>query len=140
MQKLIQWWDKYVLKFGVLFLLIFIPLFPKIPLLPQLFDIRQTWQYIRLDDIVVALLAGIFVIETIKRRTTIKSPLSIPIVVYWIIGALSVVHALLFMVGTVPHLFSHLVIFHYLRRIEYLILFFISFSSIKSKKDAELLC
>ncbi|KKR50507.1 hypothetical protein A3A55_00015 [Candidatus Roizmanbacteria bacterium RIFCSPLOWO2_01_FULL_40_14] len=137
MQKLIQWWDKYVLKFGVLFLLIFIPLFPKIPLLPQLFDIRQTWQYIRLDDIVVALLAGIFVIETIKRRTTIKSPLSIPIVVYWIIGALSVVHALLFMVGTVPHLFSHLVIFHYLRRIEYLILFFISFSSIKSKKDVQ---
>ncbi|MCR4264361.1 MAG: hypothetical protein NUV98_06620, partial [Candidatus Roizmanbacteria bacterium] len=79
MQKLIQWWDKYVLKFGVLFLLIFIPLSPKIPLLPELFDLKHTWQYIRLDDVVVAVLSLIFIIETIKHKTSLKSPLTLPI-------------------------------------------------------------
>ncbi|MBI4137285.1 O-antigen ligase family protein [Candidatus Roizmanbacteria bacterium] len=137
MQKLIHWWDRYVLKFGILFLLIFIPLFPKIPLLPELFDLKHTWQYIRLDDVAVALLSGVFIIETIRRRTNVKSPLTIPIFLYWVVGAVSAIHSLMYLVGTVPNLFSHLVVFYYLRRIEYMIVFFIAFTSIRTKKDVQ---
>ena len=39
MQKLLNWLDKYVLEVGVGLLLVFIPLYPKLPLL----DVLQTW-------------------------------------------------------------------------------------------------
>lgn len=135
MQKLIHWWDKYVLKFGILFLLIFIPLSPKIPFLPEVFDIIHSWQYIRLDDIAVLLISIAFLVETIRRRISLTSPLSMPIALYWTLGAVSAIHSLLFIVGTVPNMFSHLVVLYYLRRIEYMILFFIAFNGMKTKKD-----
>ena len=131
MQKLINWWDKYILKIGIIFLLFFIPLYPKLPLL----DIVQTWVYVRAEDFLVAFLVFIFAIELIRKKVSLQSPLTLPIFIYWFIGLVSVVHALLFIMPSVSNIFPHIVVLHYLRRIEYMILFFIAFSSIKSKRD-----
>ena len=131
MQKLINWWDKYILKIGIIFLLFFIPLYPKLPLL----DIIQTWVYVRAEDFLVAFLVFIFAIELIRKKVSLQSPLTLPIFIYWFIGLVSVVHALLFIMPSVSNIFPHIVVLHYLRRIEYMILFFIAFSSIKSKRD-----
>jgi len=76
MQKLINWWDKYILKIGIIFLLFFIPLYPKLPLL----DIVQTWVYVRAEDFLVAFLVFIFAIELIRKKVSLQSPLTLPII------------------------------------------------------------
>lgn len=130
-EKFITWWDKYILKIGVAFLLLFVPLYPKLPLI----DILHTWVYIRLEDFLIAFLVFIFVIELLRKKTNIQSPLSLPILFYWLIGGVSLAHSIFILSPQTPHFFSHLALLHYLRRIEYMILFFIALSAVRSVKD-----
>ena len=109
----------------------FIPLYPKFPLL----DIKQTWVNIRFEDVLVAFLFIIFTIQTVRKKTNLKSPLSVPIVLYWIIGAIVSLHTILFFTSVLPNLKWHLVLLFYIRRIEYMILFFAALTSIKNNKD-----
>ena len=125
--------DANFMRFGSLFLLVFIPLYPKFPLI----DIWQTWVFIRVEDLLVTFLGLFFVIETMRRTTNIRSPLTVPIIVYWTIGGVSVVHSLIRFVPLYQDLFGHLVVLHYMRRIEYMLLFFIVFTSIRSVREAK---
>ena len=134
MKKWLNWLDKNILRVVVVFLIVFIPLYPKFPLL----DLKNTWVYIRWDDIAIALSSLIFGIQVLRRKVTLKTPLTKPIALYWIVGLFTTIYALLFVVGSTPHIFSSLVILHYLRRIEYMMVFFIAFNSIKSKSDVKL--
>lgn len=113
-----------------LFLLAFIPLYPKIPLL----DITQTWVSIRFEDILVGVAALILLVTLIRDRKLPKSPLTRPIIVYWIVGFISMGNALLFIF---PHLsgvlFPHLAVLHFIRRIEYMSLFFVAYEAFRRK-------
>ena len=113
-----------------LFLLAFIPLYPKIPLL----DITQTWVSIRFEDILVGVAALALLATLIRDRKLPKSPLTRPIVVYWIVGLISLGNALLFIF---PHLsgvlFPHLAVLHFIRRLEYMSLFFVAYEAFKSR-------
>lgn len=131
MWKLLRWLDKNILKIGISFLLFFIPLYPKLPLI----DIRHTWVYIRLEDIFIALLVLIFVIQSVKKKAIRKTPLSLPIFLYWLIGGLSLIFAVFILRPHLPNFFPWVAFLHFLRRIEYMILFFIVFSTVKSVKD-----
>ncbi len=137
MQKLIKWWNDHFLQVGTLFLLFFIPLFPKIPLLPEVLDIKNTWVYIRLEDVLVALLSAVFLIRTFRNKTVLSSPLSIPIVLYWIAGAITTVYALIVFVPQLDNFFPTLTILFYLRRIEYMILFFIALNGVRTMRFAK---
>lgn len=117
-----------LLKFATLFLFVFIPLYPKLPL----FDIAYTWVYIRLEDIVVAAVVGVFIAS---RRFPRDNPLTKSILLYWAVGFVSTLISITILGRTIWHYFPHLTVLHYLRRIEYMIVFFIAASTVRSTRD-----
>jgi hypothetical protein len=128
MQRLWRWLDKHLLEIGVIALFIFIPLYPKFPLI----DVPHTWVYIRLEDFLIAAVVGLWFIQLLRRKVSLKSPLTRSILFYWTIGAISTVLAIYLYRGKLLAFFPHLVILHYLRRIEYMVLFFVTAASISN--------
>ncbi|MBI5045179.1 MAG: hypothetical protein HZC02_04585 [Candidatus Levybacteria bacterium] len=112
-----------------LFFLVFIPLYPKLPL----FDIKHTWVYIRIEDLLVAIAWGVYFVSYFRKKVTLKTPLSLPIIVFWIIGALATLNGILFIFPKLTGVFSSIAILSFFRRVEYLSLFFLAFSAIKNK-------
>lgn len=131
MKKIIAFWDQHILKIGMLFLLFFIPLYPKLPL----FDIKHTWVYIRLEDFFVLIVTLIFFLQLIRRKINLKNPLTLPIAIYWIVGFVSLANAIIFLSSSLINFFPAVAFLNALRRVEYMILLFITASSIKTKKD-----
>ena len=127
MQKLLSWLDKYLLEIGIATLLIFIPLYPKLPLI----DVPNTWVYIRFEDAIVAGVVGIWLIQLLRRKISIKVPLAFPIFFYWLVGGISLLFSLIFLRAHLANFFPHVAVLHYLRRIEYMVVFFIAASTIK---------
>ena len=131
MRKLIGWCKQYGLFVITLFLLAFIPLYPKLPLI----NVRNTWVYVRAEDFFVLLAMGIWAVAVIRKKVTLQTPLTIPIFVYWLIGGLATIHGVILIFPTVANVFSNVAFFSYLRRIEYMSLFFLAYSSIKEKRS-----
>ena len=113
----------------MLFFLAFIPLYPKLPIL----DLKHTWVYIRIEDFLIAFTWIIFLIQLIRKKATLRTPLTAPIIVFWLIGALATLHGVLFLFPHLEGLFPQIAVLHYLRRIEYLSLFFLAFSAMRNK-------
>lgn len=128
--RLLRWIKANPLLLITLFLFAFIPLYPKLPLL----DIKNTWVYIRVEDFLVAFAWLVFFIAFIRKKATLKTPLSIPILIFWIIGAIATVYGVLFIFPKLANVYPNLAFLNYLRRIEYLSVFFLAYSSIKKKE------
>ncbi|MBU0618847.1 O-antigen ligase family protein [Patescibacteria group bacterium] len=131
MKKLGVWLNKYFLSVWAVFLLFFIPLYPKLPLLDILpgYIVR-----IRLEDFFIAFAWLLLAYQLIKQRIQLKkAPLFKPIAIYLIIGFLSCLSAL-FITKTVPLELIHAgkLWLHYFRRIEYFSLFFIFYFGFKA--------
>lgn len=136
MKKLLAFVDTYLLKFGVLLTLLFVAWYPKLPSI----HIVRTWVYIRLEDFVIAAVVLFWIIQLLRRKVKLPFPVGIPIGAYWLVGFCSLLFSLII---TGPHLagfFPHLAILEYGRRIEYMILFFVAFSTIRSVKDLRDYC
>ncbi len=131
MKKLLYFYDAYALKFCIAFLIILTALYPKLPSV----HIIRTWVYIRLEDFFILGTALLFFIQFLRRKVHIPLGIGLPIILFWLIGAMSVVNSLIYIMPELPGYFPHIVVLNYLRRIEYMILFFIAFSSVKSIKD-----
>lgn len=129
--KILRFLGKNLPFILVLFVLIFIPLYPKIPLI----GVNNTWVYIRLDDVVMAVTYAVFGLYLLFRKATLKTPLTIPIILFWLVGIASTVIAIVYIFPTLVNVFPHLAILNYLRRIEYIGIFFVAFSSIYSPKQ-----
>ena len=119
--------DKLI-KFACVLLFLFIPLYPKLPLL----DIASTWVYIRLEDVVVAGVVGLYIA---RWRLPKDNPLGKPILIYWLVGFVSTLISITIVGRVIWHYFPHLTILHYLRRIEYMIVFFVAASTIRTTRD-----
>lgn len=130
MQKLIHWCKKEWLLCSAAFLLAFIPLFPKLPL----FDVVQTWVYIRLEDFLVAIVLGVLAILFLKRKIDLHTPLTIPIFIYWIVGFVSLVIGLVFVRN--PDFIVHLAFLHLFRRVEYMGMFFVGYYAVYKNPKA----
>jgi hypothetical protein len=128
--KIFRWIKDNPLLLVTLFLFAFIPLYPKLPLL----DIKNTWVYIRVEDFLVAFAWLAFFIAFIRKKATLKTPLSIPILVFWIVGAIATMYGVLFIFPKLANVYPNLALLNYLRRIEYLSVFFLAYSSIKKKE------
>ncbi len=124
------------------FLIIFIPLYPKLPLFEAIpgYIVR-----VRLEDIFVFLATFIWLIKAIKNKIKWNSPILWLIISYLIAAVLSVISAVIIS-KTVPVDFAdkdfiHLAktLLHLFRYMEYFALFFIVSSSIKTKKDFKIL-
>jgi len=128
--KLLKWIWHNALFLATLFLLAFIPLYPKIPLL----DVENTWVYIRLEDVIVVFVIFLWITFLLFKKVTLKTPLTLPIMLFWIIGGLSTLHGVLLIFPTIANVFSNVAFLSFLRRIEYLFLFFIAFTAMKDKR------
>lgn len=128
--KIIKWISENILFVTTLFLLAFIPLYPKIPL----FDVKNTWVYIRAEDFVVVLALAFWVIFLIKRKITLRTPLTIPIMIFWIIGAVATIHGIILIFPGTANTFPNVAFLAYLRHIEYASLFFIAYSGMRDKR------
>ncbi len=116
----------------VLFFTAFIPLYPKLPLL----DVAQSWVYIRVEDVLVAVSVAILGMFYLKEKRFPNTPLTVPIAIYLGVGGISLVSALIFIF---PHLggllFPKVGVLHYIRRFEYLSVFFLGFETFRLKKS-----
>lgn len=130
MKKLIARCNTWGLASLTLFLLAFIPLYPKLPLL----DIRNTWVYIRAEDFVVLFVLLAWIYTFIRNKLTLKTPLTIPILLFWLIGGVATLHSIVLIAPSVWEIFPNVAFLSYIRRIEYMSLFFVACSAVKNKQ------
>lgn len=130
MKKVFSWLSNNILFLITLFLLAFIPLYPKKPLL----DVVNTWVYIRLEDFIVVAVLGLWTALLIRKKITFKTPLTIPILFFWIVGVLATIHGVLLIFPEISNVFPNVAFLSFLRRVEYLSLFFVAFAAMRDKK------
>ena len=70
----------------------------------------------------------------IRKKITLRTPLTLPILVFWIVGGLSTLHGVLLVFPTIADVFPNVALLSFFRRIEYIFLFFIAFAGIRDKK------
>lgn len=131
MKKILHFYDTYALKIGIAFLIIFTALYPKLPSV----HIIRTWVYIRLEDFVILAVTNLWLIQLLRKKVKLSKPLTIPVVLYWIAGLASLTYSIIYIGPQLMNYFPHVAALNYLRRIEYMVLFFIALSTVKSKKD-----
>jgi len=129
MKKLTNWFkwlDNNILKYYLYVFIFFIPLWFKFPLI----DIEFTYISIRLDDVFIALLYLLFIIQVLRKKVKPRYKFLIPIILFWIAVFTSFFLAH-YVFKTVP--IYMIGIFHTLRRIEYMFVFFVAMASVDSK-------
>lgn len=134
MKKILNWLDQNILTLLTAILIVVIPLYPKLPLadLIEGYIVRA-----RLEDILILFTCGVYFVQLIRRKIQIpRNLIAKSIFAYIIIGFLSSLSAV-FITHTVPMENPHLlkIALHFFRRIEYLSLFFITYASMRSRKD-----
>ena len=88
----LTWFDDHILEYLALALLVFIPLYPKIPLADVLpgYIVR-----LRLDDLLVAFAFLIWCAWLIRGKVTLKgNPILIPMAAYLFVGLISSLSAI----------------------------------------------
>ncbi len=108
-----------LLKYLTAAIFIFIPLYPKFPL----FFLPGSAVAIRAEDFLIGFTTVILVVHLLLTRKFKLPPLGFQVLVYLAIGALSVLSALLITKNVNPLL----TIFHWARRLEYLLVFFFAY-------------
>lgn len=118
-----------ILFFLVLFLFMFIPLYPKFPLI----NVSGTFVAIRLEDFAIALavsLWGIYIVLSDQLRSFLKDKLNLAILLFFFIGCVSTFSAV-FLTHTAS---LHLSVLNFLRRVEFMILLPVVATVVSSKK------
>lgn len=128
LSKILKWIDLNLLKIVLFGFIFIIPLYPKFPFL----DLEYTYISIRLEDLYIAFVCLVFFIQLIRKKVTLRTNLLPYFVLFWISVFLS------FIVGhyvmqTIP--IMNIGFLHAARRVEYMVIFFIALSSIKTKAD-----
>ena len=114
-------------KYAVAALFIFIPLYPKFPL----FNVPFTYVAIRAEDFFIAATLGLLLLKLIAERR-VKLPTITPqIAIFFFVGLVSTISAILVTKNVEPLL----VILHFLRRIEYIVVFFLVYFAGRKDKD-----
>ncbi|HUQ85025.1 MAG TPA: O-antigen ligase family protein [Candidatus Limnocylindrales bacterium] len=122
-----------------LFLVAFIPLYPKIPLI----GLTHVNVYVRAEDFIVLLFVIIYLIQVIRKKESFKTPLTIAIFAFWLTGFISTLLGLIYIFPHLndptitgdPRIYSRNALLFYARHIEYMSLFFIAYAAIKDKKS-----
>ena len=126
-----------ILFFLVLFLFVFIPLYPKFPLL----NVKGTFIAIRIEDLIIAFTVsawGVYLVLSNQLKSFLKDKLNQAILLFFFIGVISTFSAV-FLTHTVTPILS---ILHFLRRVEFMMLLPICATVVKSRTQliAILIC
>ena len=130
MKKIFSWIWENIPIISTIFLLMFIPLYPKLPLL----DVSHTWVYVRVEDFLVIFVLGLWSVLLFKKKVTLKTPLTLPILVFWIIGVIATIHGVVLIFPEISNVFPNVAFLSFLRHVEYMSLFFVAYSSMTDKK------
>src|SRR3990167_5438641 len=105
-----------------------IPLYPKLPLMM----ITYTYVAIRFDDIFMALIAVVFIVQLARGKVSINTRLLKMFLFFW--GAVFVSY---FIATFITHtiVYRQVGFLHALRRVEYMFIFFVAVSLIKKPAD-----
>ncbi len=115
-------------KILIILLLLFIPLYPKFPLL----GVGGTFVAVRLEDILVLLISLICFFNLAKGSfRNLSRPIPRAIILYWLVG-LAAVFSGIFLTKTADF---KLGLLHAFRQVEYMVLFFAGWEFIKSRSD-----
>ena len=107
-------------------LLIFIPLYPKFPLV----GIAGTFVSVRLEDFLIAAVLGVWFLANIKNKfADLKNPVSKAILLYLAIGFLSIFSGV-FITKTAP---LSQALLHAFRRVEYMSMFFVGLWAVRTR-------
>lgn len=133
-KKLWRWFDNSFLLFATAFLIVFIPLYPKIPigeLIPG-YIVR-----IRMEDLLIAVVFAWWGIQVLRKKVPWKTPFTLFIGLYLVVGLLSNILGVV-LTKTIPASPLHVgkSMLHWFRHIEYFSLFFLAYSAVRDKKDA----
>ncbi len=132
-RKFFSWLDDNILLITASFLIIFIPLYPKIPLaeLIEGYQVR-----LRLEDVFVGIGLIIWLIQVIRKKIKWRTPLFVPILAYAVVGLLSTFSAVVIS-QTIPAEPLHIgkSLLHYFRYLEYFSIYLIVVSAIKKRRD-----
>lgn len=127
MHKLINYIDQRILRVLTLLFLIIIPLYPKFPLM----SLNNTHISIRLEDLYVGLMSFVFGIQILRRKVTFDRFFLKYILIFWAVCICSfMLNAFL----TKKIAFTNQGLLHTLRRVEYMIPFFVAYTAFVSEK------
>lgn len=128
LSKLLQWIDTHILKILIIGFIFVIPLYPKLPFQ----NVNYTYVAIRLEDLYVALTVLVYGIQFLRRKVTLPMKFVWLIGIYWAVVFVSYLWGF-YIQHTIE--INNLGLLHSLRRIEYMIVFFIAYTTIKTKED-----
>lgn len=134
-RKALSWLDANALLYCSLFLLIFIPLYPKLPL----FDAIPGYLVrVRIEDILVLIMGGIWLLQFARHKITAPKVFLFGVLIYVMVGIFSLVSGML-LLKTIPLEFIHIAKsgLHFFRYLEYFSVFFFLFSGITSLKQVK---
>lgn len=138
MKNILTWLDHNIITLLTGFLIVMIPLYPKIPLaeLIQGYGVR-----LRLEDLLVLFTLIVWFVQLLRKKILFpKNKISTMMLIYLVIGFLSCLSAI-YITHTISSTRDQIfkLWLHFFRRIEYFSLFFITYSAIRTKKDLILL-
>jgi len=131
MNKLLSWFrqlDENLVKILLIGFIFLVPLWPKLPIKM----INYTYIAIRFEDIYLAVLVFVFFVQLLRKKVLINRKFIFPFA-FFLLAAISSYLWNAYISKAIE--FPHLGLLHTLRRIEYMIMFFIASSVIKTKKD-----
>jgi hypothetical protein len=130
MKKLFGKIKENILFVETLILLAFIPLYPKLPLI----NVKNTWVYVRVEDFLILGVLFTWIILLFRKKINLRTPLTLPIFAFWIIGAIATFNGILLIFPTLANVFPNVAFLSLVRHIEYLSLFFVAFAGMKDRK------
>lgn len=131
MQKLLKLLkNPNIVKYGVAAFLLVVPLYPKFPL----FNVPGTYVAIRAEDFLIAFVSLFWLIQVwhTERHDFFKDDLNKTIVMFWLVGFLSLTGGLLL----TQSITLHLGFLHWARRIEYMLPFFIAVWALRKRGNS----
>lgn len=127
--KLLKKIDENLLKGLLTLFIFFIPLYPKFPFKGVTF----TYIAIRLDDLLIALITGVFLIQLARKKIDLsRLKFKKPIFIFWLLVFASYLSGL-YITQTIDY--PYVGFLHTARRVEYMIVFFIATAAIRSVRD-----
>ena len=128
LSRFLKFLDNNLIKILLSIFIFLVPLWPKLPI--RMID--YTYIAIRLEDIYLVIMSIAFIIQIIRKKLKLNKTFLWLFVLYWLAVFASALWAIF--IGKTVVLY-HLALLHSLRRVEYMIVFFIASSIISNKKD-----
>ncbi len=124
----LKWVDDNIINIFLTLFIFIIPLYPKFPFI----DLEYTYVSVRLEDIFIIVFFSVFIIQVLRNKIVLRTKFLLLFALFWISVLISFFVGF-YVIKTIPVRLIGLL--HALRRIEYMFVFFIAASAIKSKKQ-----